>query len=110
MDSKYFTDIRNDILDNDVLSLGAKGLYCLICYELTVSLRKLLLNPDTKAQTIEYANELMKYDYAHFDNLEKCVDKKSYLVLVVQITIIFFLSICFFIANLVKSDIVPSIF
>ena len=53
MDSRYFTDIRNDVLDNDNLSLGAKGLYCLICYDLTVSLRKLLLNPDTKAQTIE---------------------------------------------------------
>ena len=49
MDSRYFTDIRNDVLDNDNLSLGAKGLYCLICYDLTVSLRKLLLNPDTKA-------------------------------------------------------------
>ena len=68
MNSKYFTDIKNDVLDNDDLSLGAKGLYCLVCYDLTVSLRKLLLNPDTKAQTIEYANELMKYDYAHFDN------------------------------------------
>lgn len=85
MDSRYFTDIRNDVLDNDDLSLGAKGLYCLICYDLTVSLRKLLLNPDNKAQTIEYANELMKYDYAHFDNLEKCVDKKSYLGLHVSI-------------------------
>ena len=53
MDSRYFTDIRNDVLDNDNLSLGAKGLYCLVCYDLTVSLRKLLLNPDTKAQTIE---------------------------------------------------------
>ena len=72
MDSRYFTDIRNDVLDNDNLSLGAKGLYCLICYDLTVSLRKLLLNPDTKEQTIEYANELMKYDYDHFDNCFFC--------------------------------------
>ena len=85
MDSRYFTDIRNDVLDKDDLSLGAKGLYCLICYDLTISLRKLLLNPDTKAQTIEYANELMKYDYAHFDNLEECVDKKSYLGLHVSV-------------------------
>ena len=85
MDSRYFTDIRNDVLDNDDLSLGTKGLYCLICYDLTVSLRKLLLNPDTKAQTIEYANELMKYDYAHFDNLEECVDKKSYTFLYNQL-------------------------
>lgn len=85
MDSRYFTNIRDDVLDNDNLSLGAKGLYCLICYDLTVSLRKLLLNPDTKVQTIEYANELMKYDYAHFDNLEECVDKKSHLGLHVSI-------------------------
>lgn len=27
----------------------------------------------------------MKYDYAHFDNLEECVDKKSYLGLHVSI-------------------------
>ena len=81
-----------------------------MCYELTVSLRKLLLNTDIKPQTIEYANELMKYDYAHFDNLEECVNKKSHLVLDVQIIIIFSLLICFLIANLVKSDIVPSIY
>lgn len=85
MDSKYFTNIRNDVLDNDDLSLGAKGLYSLICYDLTISLRKLLLNPDTKAQTIEYAKELMKYDYADFYNLEECVDKNSYLGLHVSV-------------------------
>ena len=41
MNSRYFTDIRNDVFDNDDLSLVAKWLYCLICYDLTVSLRKL---------------------------------------------------------------------
>ena len=44
MDMKYFTPIRNDLITNNDLSLGAKGLYCLICYDLTVSLKKLLLN------------------------------------------------------------------
>lgn len=48
MDMKYFTPIRNDLITNNDLSLGAKGLYCLICYDLTVSLKKLLLNPKTK--------------------------------------------------------------
>lgn len=29
MDSRYFTDIRNDVLDNDNLSLGATVLYAM---------------------------------------------------------------------------------
>lgn len=43
MDQKYFTLVRKDVLDNPDLSLSAKGLYCLICYDLTKSLRKLLI-------------------------------------------------------------------
>ena len=35
MDQKYFTLVRKDVLDNPDLSLSAKGLYCLICYDLT---------------------------------------------------------------------------
>ena len=46
---KYFTSIRNDVLENSKLSLGAKGLYCLICFDVTTSLRQLLLDPNTKA-------------------------------------------------------------
>lgn len=85
MDMKYFTPIRNDLITNNDLSLGAKGLYCLICFDLTSSLKKLLLNPKTKDETIKYAKELEKYDYAHFYNLEECVDKDSYLGLNVSI-------------------------
>lgn len=53
---KYFTSIRNDVLENSKLSLGAKGLYCLICFDVTTSLRQLLLDPNTKAETIKFAN------------------------------------------------------
>lgn len=76
---KYFTSIRNDVLENSKLSLGAKGLYCLICFDVTTSLRQLLLDPNTKAETIKFANELMENDYAHFFGLEECVSKDSYL-------------------------------
>lgn len=44
MDQKYFTLVRKDVLDNPVLSLSAKKLYCLIYYDLTKSLRRLLIN------------------------------------------------------------------
>ena len=47
MDQKYFTLVRKDVLDNPDLSLSAKGLYCLICYDLTKSLRRLLINKNT---------------------------------------------------------------
>ena len=43
MDQKYYTLVRKDVLDNPDLSLSAKGLYCLICYDLTKSLRRLLI-------------------------------------------------------------------
>lgn len=76
---KYFTSIRNDVLENSKLSLGAKGLYCLICFDVTTSLRQLLLDPNTKAETIKFANELTENDYAHFFCLEKYVTKDSYL-------------------------------
>lgn len=55
---KYFTSIRNDVLENFKLSLGAKGLYCLICFDVTTSLRQLLLDPNTKAETIIYTNAI----------------------------------------------------
>ena len=45
VNQKYFTLVRKDVLDNPDLSLSAKGLYCLICYDVTKSLRKLLLDP-----------------------------------------------------------------
>ena len=77
MNMKYFTPIRNDVIENSNLSLGAKGLYCLICNNLTESLRKLLIDPTTKKDTIKFANELEKYDYACFDYIEECVDKYS---------------------------------
>lgn len=79
MDQNYFTLIRKDVLDNPDLSLSAKGLYCLICYDLTKSLRKLLIDKNTREETINSSKELEKYDYAHFYNLEECVDKDSYL-------------------------------
>lgn len=85
MDQKYFTLVRKDVLNNPDLSLSAKGLYCLICYDLTKSLRRLLINPNTREETINSSKELEKYDYAHFDNLEECVDKNSYLGLHVSI-------------------------
>lgn len=44
VDQKYFTLVRKDVLDNLDLSLSAKELYCLICYDLTKSLRRLLIN------------------------------------------------------------------
>lgn len=77
MNMKYFTRIRNDVIENSNLSLGAKGLYCLICNGLTESLRELLIDPTTKKETIQFANELEKYDYACFDYIEECVDKYS---------------------------------
>lgn len=73
MDQKYFTLVRKDVLDNPDLSLSAKGLYCLICYDLTKSLRRLLINQNTREETIKSSKELEKYDYAHFYNLEECV-------------------------------------
>ena len=74
MNQKYFTLVRKDVLDNPDLSLSAKGLYCLICYDLTKSLRRLLINQNTREETIKSSKEL-----------EKCVDKDSYLGLNVSI-------------------------
>ena len=85
MNERYFTQIRKDVLHNTELSLGAKGLYCLICYDLTKSLRRLLIDKNTREETINSSKELEKYDYAHFYNLEECVDKDSYLGLNVSI-------------------------
>ena len=85
MDQKYFTLVRKDVLDNTDLSLSSKGLYCLICYDLTKSLRRLSINQNTREETIKSSKELEKYEYAHFSNLEECVDKDSYLGLNVSI-------------------------
>ena len=52
MDQKYFTLVRKDVLDNPDLSLSAKGLYCLICYDLTKSLRRLLINQNTEKKLL----------------------------------------------------------
>ena len=79
MNQKYFTLVRKDVLDNSNLSLSAKGLYCLICYDLTKSLRSLLINKNTREETINSSKELEKYDYAHFNDLEESVDKDLYL-------------------------------
>ena len=40
---------------------------------------------NTREETINSSKELEKYDYAHFSNLEECVDKDSYLGLNVSI-------------------------
>ena len=85
MDQKYFTLVRKDVLDNPDLSLSAKGLYCLICYDLTKSLRRLLIDKNTREETINSSKELEKYDYAHFYNLEECVDKDSYIGLHISV-------------------------
>lgn len=85
VDQKYFTLVRKDVLDNPDLSLSAKGLYCLICYDLTKSLRRLLLNKNTREETIKSSKELEKMDYAHFYNLEGCIDKDSNLGLNISI-------------------------
>ena len=53
MNERYFTQIRKDVLHNTELSLGSKGLYCLICYDVTKSLRRLLLDPTTRDEVIE---------------------------------------------------------
>lgn len=67
MNLKYFTNIKNDVLNNDNLSScanGVKELYCLIRYDLAILLRKLPLNPNTKTKAMKYANRLMKCDYS----------------------------------------------
>lgn len=58
MNQKHFTLVRRDVLDNPNLSLSAKGLCCLICYDLTKSLRRLLINQNTREQTIKSSKEL----------------------------------------------------
>ena len=85
MNGRYFTQIRNDVLDNPDISLEAKGLYSLISYNLTISLRELLLDPTTRDITIKASKELEKFDYAHFNGLEECIDKKSYIGLHVSV-------------------------
>lgn len=84
MNGRYFTQVRNDVLDNPDISLEAKGLYSLIAYNLTASLRELLLDPTTRDRTIKASKELEKFDYAHFNGIEECIDKKSLLVYTYQ--------------------------
>lgn len=43
-------------------------------------INKTSINSNTEVQTIEYANELMKYKCAHYYNLEKYGDKNYILV------------------------------
>ena len=85
MDQKYFTLVRKDVLDNPDLSLSAKGLYCLICYDVTKSLRRLLLDPTTRDEVIECSKELEKFDYAHFNGLEEVKNKDSYIGLHISV-------------------------
>ena len=85
MNQKYFTLVRKDVLDNPDLSLSAKGLYCLICYDVTKSLRKLLLDPTTRDEVIECSKELEKFDYAHFNGLEEVKNKDSYIGLHISV-------------------------
>lgn len=66
MDQKYFTLIRKDVLDNPDLSLNAKRLYCLICYDLIKTLRGLLLNKKSGEQTINNFKKIVKNNYADF--------------------------------------------
>lgn len=54
MNQKYFTLVRKDVLDSPDLSLS----YCLICYDLTKSLRRLLINQNTREETIKSSKEL----------------------------------------------------
>lgn len=82
MNERYFTQIRKDVLHNTELSLGAKGLYCLICYDVTKSLRRLLLDPTTRDEVIECSKELEKFDYAHFNGLEEVKIKIHILVFI----------------------------
>ena len=85
MNERYFTQIRKDVLHNTELSLGAKGLYCLICYDVTKSLRRLLLAPTTRDEVIECSKELEKFDYAHFNGLEEVKNKDSYIGLHISV-------------------------
>ena len=85
MNERYFTQIRKDVLHNTELSLGAKGLYCLICYDVTKSLRRLLLDPTTRDEVIECSKELEKFDYAHFNWLQEVKNKDSYIGLHISV-------------------------
>lgn len=85
MNERYFTLVRKDIFENKELSLGALALYCLICNDWTKSLRRLLLDPATRDETLEYSKELEKFDYAHFFDLEKVKNKDSYIGLHISV-------------------------
>lgn len=79
MNRRYFTLVRKDVLDNKELSFGAIALYCLICYDCSTFLRRLLLDKNTRNETIEYSKELEKFGYAGFSGLEEVKDKDSYI-------------------------------
>ncbi len=85
MEQKDFTLIRKDVLNDKTLSLGAKGLYCLISYDLTTSLRELLSDPRTEAETIDYINELSNHGYADFDGFYEGPKKDSFISLDISI-------------------------
>lgn len=60
MNRRYFTLVRKDVLDNKELSFGAIALYCIICYDCTTSLRRLLLDKNTRNETIKYQNNIIE--------------------------------------------------
>lgn len=59
-DQKHFVLVRKDVINNLNLSLSDKRLYCLICYDLTKSLRRLLINKNSREETINSSKELEK--------------------------------------------------
>lgn len=70
MKENNFTLIRNDVLANPNISLGAKGLYSLLCYDLTTSIMNLMKNNQLPIELMGYFEELEKYDYAQILDAE----------------------------------------
>ena len=87
MDQKYFTLVRKDVLD----SMNQKILFIRVTENCNANcfMCNFAGNKNGHIMSIcemsELIKELEKYDYAHFYNLEECVDKDSYLGLNVSI-------------------------